>query len=258
MGGAAGGDLSGTYPNPVLAPTGVAAGTYGGATQIPQIQVDAKGRIVAVTAVTAGGGSGSVTSVGLSLPAEFSVAGSPVTSTGTLAGTWASQAAKRFLGSPAGAAGAPSFRPIAAADLGSGTPDATTFLRGDGTWAAPVGAASVSGGAGIVAGGANPTVISVDTAVIPRVLRWTGGYDFPAVAQNTCQGMDATIAGAQTGMPAIAASNGNATDGTAFPTGITLAAHTVGPNTVRVQVCNTGAAAFDPHYALTYTVILFQ
>lgn len=35
-----------------------------------------------------GGGSGTVTSVGLSLPSEFSVTGSPVTTTGTLTGSW--------------------------------------------------------------------------------------------------------------------------------------------------------------------------
>lgn len=49
-----------------------------------------------------------VTSVGLALPAEFSISGSPVTTTGTLTGSWASQSAFTVLGRASGS-GTPSF-----------------------------------------------------------------------------------------------------------------------------------------------------
>ena len=66
--------------------------------------------------------AGTVTSVGLSLPAIFSVSGSPVTSSGTLTGTLANETANYFfLGPTTGGAAAPSFRALDARDLGMTT-----------------------------------------------------------------------------------------------------------------------------------------
>lgn len=90
-------------------------------------------------------GGGTVTSVGLSLPALFSVTGSPVTGSGTLSATLATQSANViFAGPTSGGAAAPTFRTIVAADLGTGTADNTTFLRGDMTWATPGGGGTVT------------------------------------------------------------------------------------------------------------------
>lgn len=65
-------------------------------------------------------GAGTVTSVALSLPAEFDVTGSPITSAGTLTGNWAVQNANLVFAGPAtGSATAPGFRSLVNADIPS-------------------------------------------------------------------------------------------------------------------------------------------
>jgi hypothetical protein len=89
-----------------------------------------------------GAGGGSVNSVSLTAPTVFSVTGSPVTSTGTLALTFAGgQTANQFLASPNGAAGAVALRAIVAADIPSldlvtkTTTTLTGLLKGTGSGA---------------------------------------------------------------------------------------------------------------------------
>lgn len=64
-----------------------------------------------------GGGSGTVTSVGLIVPAWLNVAGSPVTTTGSFTVTSVSQAAHFALMSPSGGAGVMTPRNIVASDI---------------------------------------------------------------------------------------------------------------------------------------------
>lgn len=64
-------------------------------------------------------GSGTVQSVGLTLPNIFTVTGSPITASGTIAATLASQTANYVWASPNGSSGAPTFRALVAADIPS-------------------------------------------------------------------------------------------------------------------------------------------
>lgn len=93
------------------------------------ITVDSTGQM-GTAAIAAGGGT--VTSVALTLPGEFSVSGSPIATSGTLAVTKASQAANLFYASPNGAAGEPGFRVIAWADVSALTGStSTSFAAGN-------------------------------------------------------------------------------------------------------------------------------
>ncbi len=105
-------------------------------------------------AIGSGGGSGTVTSVGLSLPGIFSVSGSPVTVSGTLTATLVNQSANTiFAGPTSGGAAAPTFRALVANDYptmigdsgaggtkgavpppAAGDAAANKFLKADGVW----------------------------------------------------------------------------------------------------------------------------
>jgi len=62
---------------------------------------------------------GSVTSVGLALPSIFTISNSPVTSSGTLTGTLASQTLSTVFAAPVAANGVPSFRALDPLDIPS-------------------------------------------------------------------------------------------------------------------------------------------
>lgn len=119
--------VSGTLPianggtNATATPTAGAV-AYGTGTAYDFTAVGTSGQVL----TSAGAGAptwatpttGTVTSVGLSLPAQFTVTNSPVTSSGTLTATWANQTANYVLAGPStGAAAAPTFRALVAADI---------------------------------------------------------------------------------------------------------------------------------------------
>lgn len=120
-------------------------------------------------------GSGTVTSVALSAPAIFSVAGSPVTTTGTLAVTLANQTANTIWSGPnTGAAAAPTFRAMVNADLplsgvAAGTyPSVTVNTRGVVTAAsATVNLATVGGATILPAANGGLGIATVTASTIP-------------------------------------------------------------------------------------------
>lgn len=83
---------------------------------IPTMEKKAAIAIVALQAQ--GGGIGTVQSVGLELPAQFSVTDSPVTTSGNLVAEWVAQAAHAVLIGPvSGAPAAPTFRVLSSSDI---------------------------------------------------------------------------------------------------------------------------------------------
>jgi hypothetical protein len=79
-----------------------------------------------------GGGSGTVTSVALTVPSWLTVSGSPITTSGTLAITGTSESGNEFLASPNGSAGAMTPRAIVPADLPVATTSALGVVKPDG------------------------------------------------------------------------------------------------------------------------------
>jgi hypothetical protein len=119
--------LAGTVANPTTTPaitlrTTITGLLQGNGTALSAVTIGAgltfSGGTLAATAT----GGGTITTVGLSMPAEFSVAGSPLTgSGGTLAVTKATQLPNLvYAGPSSGSASAPTFRALVSADIPAG------------------------------------------------------------------------------------------------------------------------------------------
>ena len=134
---------------------------------------------------TAAGGGG-VSSVGLSLPALFSVTGSPVTSSGTLTAAFASQTANTFLAAPNGSGGVPTMRAIVAADvpslpasiIGSGT-FSTAFLADGAVTTAKIADANVTT-AKLADAGVTMAKLAQAGATSGQIIKWNGSAWAPA------------------------------------------------------------------------------
>ncbi len=126
--------------------------TYNGSTTIPA------NTLVRLQAprVAASVGTGTVTSVGLSMPAQFTVSNSPVVATGTLTATWQNQDANTFLAGPtSGGAASPTFRALSLADIPQSGATSGQVIKWNGSAWAP---AADAGGGGATWGGITGTL----------------------------------------------------------------------------------------------------
>lgn len=173
------------------------AGTLGGVKIGTGINVAQDGTI------SANVGSGTVTSVGLTLPAIFTVTGSPITTTGTLTATLASQAEHLFLASPSGAAGVPTMRAIAATDLpiatgaavGAVKQGANVTIAGDGT----ISVAASGTGTVTSVGLTLPSIFTVSNSPV------TGAGSLTAVLASAAAGLFLASPTGAAGAPALRA-----------------------------------------------------
>ena len=90
------------------------------------------GGVAVWAAPSGGGGSGTVTSVAETVPSILSISGSPITTSGTLAVTLATETANTvFAGATSGGAATPTFRALVSADIPNNTATNPTTTTGD-------------------------------------------------------------------------------------------------------------------------------
>jgi hypothetical protein len=159
------GDTSFTAYSPIVGGTtstgALQSVSNSGATIGQVLTYQGTGALPTWTTVSSGGGS--VTSVALALPVSvFTVSGSPVTTSGTLTGSFTTQSPNTFFSGPTtGPSATPTFRAIANADLASITTLSSLSLPGSQV------TGNISGNAGNITATSNSTLTTLSALSLP-------------------------------------------------------------------------------------------
>ena len=245
-----------------LGTTGVTAGTYGNSTNIPQITVDAKGRITVGTNIAITYGTGSVTSVAIATGTSgIGVSGSPITGAGTIT---------LSLGTITPTSVASTGNVTGANLSGTNTGNQTITLTGDvttsgmtnGTFAATLGTSGVTAGTygsgtavfPIITVDAKGRITAASTGTVPAIpyIKANPGTNTTA---PTVAGTDALAVGyngTASGINSITIGAASAPGGAGIAIG--AAAYASGSNSLAIGIAGTALAPQSTTLGIDATV----
>jgi len=200
-----------------------------------------------------GGGSGTVTSVALTVPGVIfnsPVVGSPITTSGTFALALATQLQNRVFASPNGASGTPTFRALVSADLPAPPPtngipynDGTnTFTASNGLKFDPATNTIQSGELGVL-GGKLQLQSSVSGSITHKVATPGGNYNYiwPNALPSTNDLLTVSVSGSDVTVSSVSRA--------------TVASAGVNPTSGTLPYNNAGVFADSPLIRLTSTFV---